>query len=88
MKLLFVLSLFCHASAFEVLNCVLDPCNVNTWDLTEVENCEIPEDQFKNGTNIKVQIVKNLEKKFVTVYNCKLYQTDSKCALFLMDVIR
>ena len=68
MKLLFVLSLFYHASAFEVLNCALDPRNVKTWDLTEVESCEIPQDQFKNGTNIKVQIVKNM-LQFILV-NC------------------
>ena len=65
MKLLFVLSLFYHASAFEVLNCALDPCNVKTWDLTEVESCEIPQDQFKNGTNVKVnkhKCVQNVAK--------------------------
>ena len=57
MKLLFAVSLLYQVRAFEVLNCALDPRNVKTWDLTEVGSCEIPEDQFKNGTNIKVQIV-------------------------------
>ena len=75
MKLYIFLSIFNFVKTFEVFDCASDPRNVKTWDLLDVGKCEIPEDQFKNGTDFNGQIVKNQVKKQTTICTCKFLKT-------------
>ena len=75
MKLIILFCLFAAVKTFEAFDCASNPRNIKTFNLQEVERCEIPENQFKNSTEVHVQIVKNQVKKCATTFTCKLYRT-------------
>ena len=63
MKLIILFSLFASVKTFEAFDCASNPRNIKTFNLQEVERCEIPENQFKNSTVDRNKVFKQFNSK-------------------------
>ena len=77
MRLLFIFPFLLNfnCKGFEVFDCSLNPQLIKSWDLTSIRQCKNPESQFEKETTVKVQVFKNEEKRYQTVWKCELFQT-------------
>ena len=92
MRLLFIFPFLLNfnCKGFEVFDCSLNPQLIKSWDLTSIRQCKNPESQFEKETTVKVQVFKNEEKRYQTVWKCELFQTvtATKCGyswLFMVN---
>ena len=63
------------SSGFEAFDCSLNPQNIKAWDLTDISDCQRPQDLYDAGEKTLVQIVRNEEFQPQEVWECKIFQT-------------
>ena len=75
MVLLLSLVLFRVCGGFEAFDCSLKPQNIKDWDMTEIGDCQRPQDLYKEVEEASVQVVRNQDIQPQEVWECKLFQT-------------
>ena len=75
MVLLLSLFLFRICTGFEAFDCSLKPQNIKDWDMTEIGDCQRPQDLYKEVEEASVQVVRNQDIQPQEVWECILFQT-------------
>ena len=70
-----LIALLHQVTGFEVFDCSLNPGNIKTWDLTQMGDCQRPQDKYEEPIEVNVQVIRNQEIKPQEIWECKLFCT-------------
>ena len=76
MKFLLILFVSAHRlGGFPVYDCSLNPRNIKNVDMTEIGDCENPEEQYEDPREVNIQVIKNDALLPQEVWQCQLFRT-------------
>ena len=75
MQLLVKIALLHEGLGFEVFDCALNPGNIKTWDLTQIGDCQRPQDKYEEAREVNVQVIRNHEIQPQEIWECNIFQT-------------